>query len=162
MTLSLDPRSDEYIVPFADDSIRNAQYLSRSHSQFTNDGEGEQKSSTRHGAAEAEAGNQLRLEVYTHKCLLWVANANSIVVRYLLKLISNLCTSVGGGSSEHIDAAKQTLRKLIKSEDTSAVFGALLEGDDVLAFYFRLIMQQKSTSAMSSPRSNDDNESIVT
>lgn len=130
MTATFDPISGDFVTPFNDDVVRNMSFLQRPDCGTSTDRKEEHEDSDHHE--------------YTTKCLLWVANANAIVVRYLMKLLSNLCN---GGNAELVDAVKAVLRKLIKSEDTSAVFGAMLETSDVLAFYFRLIMQQSSTHA---------------
>jgi hypothetical protein len=140
VTLTLDPRSGDYIMPFGDDYVRNIAYLRRPHRRASADAGTESK------AADSEDSDRLQDE-YTNQCLLWIANANSIMVRHLLKLISNLISAGGSQAMEHIGAAKRILRKLMNSEDTSAVFGAMLEGNDILAFYFRLIMQQESPEA---------------
>ena len=141
MTVSFDPHSGDFIVPFDDDKIRNSRFIRKkvtgSVSHDDDDNRSESNGRIR-GSASAEEEELLQDE-YSNRCLLWTANANSIVVRYLLKLISNLC--VGTRSDEHIDSVKAILRRLTTSDDTSAVFGAMLEGNDILAFYFRLIMQ---------------------
>lgn len=144
VTVSFDPQSGDFIVPFEDDKIRNSRFIRRiaAVSLSQDDSDSKLDSNRIRGSVSAEEEEQLQDE-YSNRCLLWTANANSIVVRYLLKLISNLC--VGARSDEHVDSVKAVLRRLIKSDDTSAVFGAMLEGNDILAFYFRLIMQHSTS-----------------
>lgn len=143
LTVMFDRNSGDYVVPFEDDNIRNAIYLRRR--RF------EGRSSREIDSTKADQGNsnedKARFQQdYTNQVMLWMANANSIVVRFLLKLLSNMCA--GGGSTAQIDAVKAGLRKLVKSDDTSAVFGAMLESSDVLAFYFSLIIQQPTASVV--------------
>ena len=132
-------------MPFEDDILRNSMFTQKQ--ELVNSVSKTFSDSKDDSVDRIEEIDQLQHE-YAHRCLLWIANANSIVICYLLKLISNLFSH--GQNKEHIEETKSVLRNLMKGEESSALFGAMLEGNDMLAFYFRVIMK------LESPHDNSD------